>query len=807
MIKNYLLISLRNILRDRVFSAINIGGLALGIAAALLIFQYVSFERSYDRFHTQADRIFRVKQTRYEHGIPATEWAGGAFAVANKMKDVFPEVEDYVKVIKDRPTLLGFGDKLVKTEDCFFAGPQFFSIFSYPLLVGDPATALKEPGTAVLSESTAKNLFGNADPMGQTVQINQKHPVKITGVFKDFPENSHLSADFINAYATFSKLRNPDNDPERDLDNQWNWDGCMSYLLLKPGADPKALEAKFPAFVIQSQPTNPNGEVDVSYALQALTDIHLFSHYMVEAETNGDGRAVYILMGVALFVILIAWLNYINLATARAIRRAREVGVRKVMGSQRSQLVAQFLMESALLNGLAVLSGIALVALVLPLFNNLTDQKLPYSFLLSGQVWATLSALFVGGTLISGAYPAFVLSGFKPIKVLKGGVTAFGEGALLRKSLVVTQFTASIFLLVSTIAVVSQVKFMRSQSLGINLEQTMVVAAPSVGIDSLFARQSAAFKNELKQQSFIKNVTITSTIPGEVVDWNAGGIRLTTEPEEAGKQYRVLAVDRDYIPSFGLKLIAGRGFDPQYNDKAAVVFNKKGIKLLGFDAPEKALGQKIMFWGDEMNIVGVVEDFHQQSLQEAIEPLILRCEPDVRGKICVKSSPGDMPKTIAAVKSAWVTYFPNNPFEYKFLDEQFDKQYRADQRFGKVFGIFAMLAMLVACLGLFGLASFTTAQRTKEIGIRKTLGASVAGITGLLAKDFLKLVLIAIVLASVPAWYFLQRWLSTYAYRIDIQWWMFASAGLAAIVVAALTVSFQSIKAALMNPVKALRAE
>ena len=805
MFRNYLKIAWRNIVTNRAYSAINIGGLAMGMAATLLILQYVAFERSYDRFHEHADRIFRVKAQRFEKGVLSTEWAGGPFAVGNHLKDEFQEVEGYVKVNVRNNLLLEANNRKYKVGQGAFTTPSFFSVFSYPLLTGNPKTALAEPNTGVISVALAKRLFGSRNPLGQVITIEREFPIRVTGVYQNFPKNSHLEADYLMSFSTFQRLVNPKNEPDKNLDNAWDWDGCLTYLLLKQGTNPEKLAAKFPAFAQKNEQVDVKTGNRLALQLQSLPDIHLYSHFMMEASTNGDGNSVYVLLCVAFFIIAIAWINYINLATARAIGRAKEVGVRKAVGSYRSQLIGQFLIESALLNFLAVVLAFIGIVASLPLFNQFTDQQVDYSFVTSTRFWLGLGTMYTIGTLLSGAYPAFVLSNFNPVSVLKNGLTSFKEGALLRKSLVVVQFSASVFLLVGTITVFRQLQFMRSQNLGIDIGQTLVLDRPIN--DSTRITKTKAFKTYLLQQSAIKSVAVSGTIPGEKVEFNAGSIRLVGTPQETGKQYRVIGVDYDFVPSFGMKVLAGRNFDTKLGEKDAVIFNRTGIRQLGFTSPEKALGQKIDFWGDILTIVGVVDDFHQQSLREAYEPLILRLDPGVNGQLSIKLADSNPRQAIATVKEAWSQFFPTDPFVYSFLDEHYDKQYRSDERFGQVFGFFTLMAIVVACLGLLGLATFTAQRRTKEIGVRKVLGASIGSIVTLLSKDFLKLVLVAIVIASPIAWWAMNRWLQDFAYKIDIEWWVFALAGLLAVGIALLTVSFQSVKAALMNPVKSLRSE
>jgi len=814
MIKNYFKIAWRNIKRHKGYSGINILGLALGIAACLLILQYVSFELSYEDFHTNKDRVFRVQQDRYDHGKLSTQWASGAYAVGNSFKEAIPEIEDYVKVVGTGRVVAEVNNQPLKIEKVFYTGNSFFNIFSYPLIAGSKGSALKEPYTAALSETTAKKIFGTTNVVGKTLELNRRRKYTIDAVYKDAPVNTQLKPDLLLSYATFVK-RNTDSSG-RGPETAWLWDGCLTYLLLRKDANPAAVEKKFVPIVEKAvdaelkrfgdsyDPANPG----VIYKLQPLTDIHLYSHYIGEPGPNGDGKTTYLLLGIAFFIVVIAWVNYINLATARAISRAREVGVRKAIGSQRRQLIAQFLFESTLLNGLALVLALLIVLVAIPGFSALSGQERSWSLCTESSFWIGLLSLFVLGVFFSGLYPAFVLSGFKPIEVLKGKVSGSQQSSLLRKSLVVFQFTASLFLLIGTMSVYKQIQYMRKQSLGIDINQTLVTTAPIVGIDSTFLQKMTSFKEELQRESYIRGVAISTSIPGEPVGWNAGGIKLVGQDVSKQNQYRVIGVDYDYIKLYGLKIIAGRDFSKEFGtDDKAVIFNKKGLEQLGFNKPEEALGKKIDFWGEQYSIVGVTDNFHQQSLREAFEPLILRLIPDVNGFLSVKTKATEAGRTISIVKSAWNKFFPGNTFEYFFLDEHFDQQYKADQRFGQIFTLFTSLAILVACLGLFGLASFTTLQRTKEIGIRKVLGASVGTILRLLYREFAVLLVIAFVVATPLAWITVSKWLNGYAFRINIHWAFFVLPFLAILIIAFITVSFQSVKAALANPVKSLRIE
>ncbi len=805
MIKNYFKIAWRNIKSHKAYSGINILGLAIGIAACLLILQYVSFELSYEDFHANKKHIYRVQQNRYDNGKLSTQWAAGAYAVGNSFKDAIPEVEDYVKLIKESKLIATINNQPIAIEKAFFASASFFKIFSYPLLQGNANNALVEPNTAVISESTARKLFGDDNAYGKTVRMNGRENFKITGIFRDMPANTQLQANVLMSYDTYANmLKQEGNDPE----TAWMWDGCLTYLLLRKDADPKSVEAKFVPIVDQAVGVElKKFNSAVTYKLQPLTDIHLYSNFMGEPEPNGDAKTVYLLFGIAFFIFVIAWVNYINLATARAISRAKEVGVRKSVGSNRRQLIFQFLFESALLNGIAVVLALILMAIALPVFNQLSGQQLSFSLMGETIFWISLAALFIGGVVLSGIYPAFVLSGFRPVEVLKGKMVTSAKGIMLRKSLVVFQFTASLFLLIGTLAVYKQIQFMRNQSLGINIDQTLIVSRPVIS-DSNYTANMTSFKNELLQNNSITKVATLTSIPGQAIDWNAGGIRLAGTDESKAKQYRVIGVDYDFIDLFQLKLIAGRKFSKDFgSDPNAVLFNKSGIEQLGFTKPEEAIGKKIDFWGEQYTIAGVTENFHNQSLKEAYEPLILRLMPDVQGYFAVKTNAGQSAQTIEKVKTAWNKFFQGNTFDYFFLDDHFNNQYKADQRFGQVFGFFTLLAILVACLGLFGLASFTTLQRTKEIGIRKVLGSSVAGILNLLYREFAILLMVAFVIAVPLAWFTVNNWLQGYAFRINVHWSFFVLPFVSIVLIAWFTVSFQTIKAALANPVKNLRTE
>ncbi len=596
MLKNYFKIAWRNMIRHKAYSGINIFGLAIGIAACMLILQYVSFELSYENFQVNKDRVYRIQQDRYDNGKLSTQWAAGAYAVGNSFKDAIPEIADYVKLVQNGHVTTDVDNQPLKIEKVFFASGSFFNIFTFPLLAGNKNTALKEPFTAALSETTARKIFGTTNVIGKRLELNRNSNYAITAVYKDAPGNTQIKPDILLSYATFLSFQaKNDNNPE----TAWEWDGCLTYVLLRKDANPAVVEKKFAPIAEKFVGADMKKyNAAVVYKLQPLKDIHLYSHYMLEPGETGDGKTVYLLLAIAFFIVIIAWVNYINLATARAITRAREVGVRKAIGSQRKQLIFQFLSESALLNGIALVIALLLVIIAIPGFNSLSGHEISLSLFGQSKFWISLAALFITGVFLSGLYPAFVLSGFRPIDVLKGNMGSTKQSSVLRKSLVVFQFAASLFLLIGTLTVYQQIQYMRKQSLGINIDQTLVVSAPIVGIDSTYLQKMNAFKEELSQNTAVKNITVSTSIPGEPVQWNAGGIKLVGTNENTQKQYRVIGVDYDYLKTYGLKLIAGRIFSKSFGtDDSAVIFNRKAVEQLGFNKPEEALNKRIDFWG------------------------------------------------------------------------------------------------------------------------------------------------------------------------------------------------------------------
>lgn len=804
MIQNYLTSVWRYISRNRSFTAINILGLVIGMTAFMLIAQYVVHELGYDKFWTNTDQVYRVQLDRYDKGQLSTRWASGCLGIGPDLKANFPEVKQYVRMTKSN-ALLSYGDTFFKEDGVYYASQDFFTVFGYPLTSGVDSTALKGPNRMVLSRSLAKKYFGDEDPVGKTMRNNGRNDYLVTGVFEDFPESTHMHVDALLSFATYAKLIGRNDESEL---TQWQWDGFLTYVRLDENANAQALEAKLPPFVEkQAGEEMKRYNSGMTFHLMPVTDVHLDSDFIGEFKANGNRDTVYFMLIVAVLILVIAWINYINLSTAKSIERAREVGVRKVMGGFRWQLVQQFLVESVFLNTVAVALAVFLVVLLTPWFNELTGREMGYLLFRQQMFWVWSVVLILGGALLSGLYPAFVLSGFKPVDVLKGRFKNSGKGVLFRKGMVVTQFVASITLIVGTYTVYTQIDFMRSEKLGINIDQTLILRSPNI-TDSTYQQKFAGLKQRLTQYPEVVNVSASSSIPGGSPEWNAGGIRRLSQREDEQKQYRVIAMDQDFVPLYGLEVVAGRSFSADVaNEEGSVLLNESGARLMGFEKSEDAIDDQINFWGDTFRIVGVLKDYRQESLKKAYEPLIFRFEKAPGGYYSVRFNASNARQSLAQFEQDWNELFPGNPFDYFFLDEHYNKQYRADQQFGKVFGLFSALAIFIACLGLFGLSSLTALQRTKEIGVRKVLGASVSSILSLVSRDYLLLMGVAIGFATPLSWWIMDNWLQGFANRIDLMWWIFVLPSVMVIAIAFGTVSIHTLKAARTNPVKSLRYE
>ncbi|MEO6720378.1 MAG: ABC transporter permease [Ferruginibacter sp.] len=811
----HLRIAVRNIFKRKGYSLLNIVGLTIGMSCCLLIFHYVSYEKSYDDFVPAANQIVRVRLDSYQKGVLAYKSATSYPAIAPTMKKDFAEVDTFCRLIDDNLLLANDAqDKKFSENKGYYADPASVDMFALQFIKGNPHTALDAPDKIILSESTAKKYFSNENALGKRlVNRNSSQPqsFEVTGVYKDHPANSHLIMNYLVSYSTLGKEMLLSGDSSNSSETAWGWYDFYVYVKLKSGVDYKKFETKLATFTdkyINSKDWNKNNNNRTELHLIPLTDIHLFSNYNQEAEVNGNGQAVAFLFLIAIFIICIAWINYINLATARSVERAREVGVRKVLGALRGNLIRQFLTESLLLNFISLLLSLIVFFILLHPFDSFTGRENYTGVALTTNYWMVFACLFAVGTFLSGLYPAFVLSGFMPVTVLKGAFKNTTSGLMLRKSLIVVQFVTSVVLIAGTIIVYQQVNYMRNQSIGANIDQTLVVSGPQTIVDSVYQNTFQPFKSKVLQLPSVKSMTASTSVFGDEIYWTNGSKRLGADQATSVTLYNI-GIDKDYIPSYGIKLLAGRSFSDQFGtDKKAILLNESAVKLLGFKDAASAVNQRILRGGrDTLSIMGVTANFHQLGLQKTINPIIMLNRPNATGFYSVKIEAGKSQQIIASLKEVWSSYFPKDPFDYYFLDESFSQQYKADLLFGKVFGVFAFLAILIACFGLLGLSAYNVLQRTKEIGIRKVLGASAQSILVLLSRDFMRLIVISLLLAIPIGWWLMHQWLQDYAYRISIGWWVFAFAGAAALLIAIIAIGIQALKAVSINPVKSLRTE
>ncbi len=806
MIRNYFKVAFRNLWRHKFYSLINITGLAIGVACCLLITLFVVDELSYDKYHTKGDRMYRVG---FSGSLGGRDFVGATASspTGPTLVQDYPEVESATR-FRDRGSyLVRYEDKTFKELGIVFVDGNVFETFDFKLIEGNPASVLTEPNTAVITPGIAEKYFGSEDPIGKTLRLDNSFDYRVTGVMDDIPRNSHFRFDIFLSMESLSESRN----------GQWMSFNFQTYIVLQPGSDPDALEAKFPnmieTYIGPQVEQYLNITLDefaeqgnrIGFFLDPMHDIYLKAAVDDELGTPSDIRYVYIFSAIAIFILLIACINFMNLSTARSANRAKEVGVRKVMGSLKRQLVNQFISESVLLSLFAFVLAIGIAYLALPTYNQLAQKQLliPIAnplFILT----ILMGALVVG--FLAGSYPAFYLSAFKPATVLKGNLKSGMKSSWLRNSLVVFQFATSIILIVATLVIYNQLEYVQNKKLGFNKEQVLVVEdAYALG------NQLVSIKEELKNEADIDNVTISGFLPDAKSDRNNNGYFPGHQPTSDNVfVIQTWRVDYDYLATMGIELVDGRNFAPEFpSDSTAIIVNETLVETMGWD---NAMGEIISRFSDDPNnpesyhIIGVVKDFHYNSLHENIGPLILHFG-NSRGLMSMRLNAQDIPRAIRTVEDKWNSVANGQPFAYSFLDDRFNESYQQEQRIGKIAMAFSSLAIFVACLGLFGLAAFTAEQRTKEIGIRKVLGASVAGIIFILSKDFGRLIIVAFVLATPLAWYVMDDWLTSFAYRTNLSPVIFIIAGLTALMVSWLTMSYQSIKAARANPVDSLKDE
>ncbi len=810
MIKNYLKIAFRSLWKNKGFTFINIAGLAIGLACFILITLYVVDEMSYDKYNVNADNIYRV-DADIKFGGNQLSLCVTSDPMGAVLKKDYPQVLEYTRIYgSEGDKLVKKGNEYIDEDKIVYVDSTFFNVFTLPAVSGDTKTALNEPNTVVITQSIAKKYFADADATGKTLEID-KVPFKVTAVIKDIPHNSHFHFDFM------MSMKNVEYDFGNFLSNNF-----YTYILLQKGTDYEAFDKNFTQVIdkyilpqakqvvqMKSMDDFKKGGNKLDYFLTPLTDIHLKSSRFPELEANGNLQTVYIFGVIALFILIIACINFINLSTARSASRAKEVGIRKVLGTERNDLILQFLTESTLMAVISLIIAIAIAYFILPLFNDVAVKSLTISNIFSPGILPLLIALpFIVG-ILAGSYPAFVLSNFKPVSVLKGKINAGFKKSYLRSSLVVVQFFFSIALIIGTVVIYKQLNFIQTTNLGFNKDQVLIInGAGALG------NNDKAFKNDVLNFTGVSSATISGYLP--VSSSRSDNSYSKDAVADASNMLSMQSwnVDYDYINTLGMQIVQGRNFSKEFgSDSTAFIINETAAKVLGYDDP---IGKKIYTnYQDGPNdkrtlksytIIGVVKDFHFESLKQNIFPLGLRLGHN-NSLISFKVNTANAQPLVNQIESKWKTMAPGMPFSYRFMNDAFDNMYRGEQRIGKVAITFSVLAILIACLGLFGLITYMSEQRTKEIGVRKVLGASVTNVVILLSKDFLKLVVIAAITAFPVSWWLMHTWLQDFAYRIDISWWIFAVAGLITLFIALITVSFQAIKAAIANPVKSLRTE
>ncbi|TAN17937.1 MAG: ABC transporter permease [Chitinophagaceae bacterium] len=805
MFRNYFITTFRILMRNKLYSFINIAGLTIGLAACILILFYIQFEFGFDRYNKKANRIFRITENIQTPDRIASDATSPAPLAATLQSD-FSGIEKTARMVQMshfisayHDVLVSYGPKEFYEKSMYFTDPSFFKIFAISLLKGNIKNGLTRPYTIFISSSIAQKYFGKNDPIGKTLDIAGSQPYEVTGVFKDFPPNSHIHADFL---ASFSSITSG------ETTSDWGVQ-VYTYILLKNKSDASAIQKRLSFIEKKSVPSSK--DENISFSLMPLLRIHLYSRLRFEPEPQGNIKYLYLFGAIALLILIIACLNYINMSTARSTKRALETGVRKVMGASRAQLLRQYFFESFLLNSLAFAFAIALARLLLPYFNTVTGLPISFDSVSSLWIFIILGVVLCITSLLSGLYPAVLLSSFRPVLVLKGKI--FSEsGVRLRRGLVIFQFTASIILIICAIVLERQMKYIQNNMPG-DKDGVVILIRNRDGK----LKDYASFKTELLRNPQIESVTTTQFIPGFAHDEES------FEPNDIeGVDHKVsLPIfygDTSFVKTLGIRLIEGRNFSGNYplDKQNAVLVNEAAVERFGWKEP---VGKYI--WFSESNfsngqvsfsrvkkqVIGVVNDFHYQSLREMVSPVIIEMAETPLLYIAVQTNGYNVSQTLSFIKSTWKTFVPGEPMDYNYLKNDYTAMYRSDYLLGNIFRNFAMLAIIIACLGLFGLIAFTVERRTKEIGIRKVLGASVQSIVALLSREFVLLVLIAFVIASPIAWWIMNKWLQNFAYKIHIGWWIFLVAGVVAVLLALITVGFQAIKAAVANPVESLRTE
>lgn len=807
MIGNYLLLTFRNLGRHKLFAAVNVISLAVGMAVALLILNYVVFERSYDSMHPDKERLYRVEAQFYEGNTLTDDWATSSYGYGPAMKRTIPGVEQVVRFdINNTEQIVRYGDRQYRENSVTSVDPSMFGMFGFRLKEGDPANALEGPNKVVITPYAAAKYFPGEDPMGKTLRFNSQNGelnCEVTGVLEEMPRNSQIQFDFFISWKTLPKW----------LDNYWYRHEVYTYVRLAPGTDPRKVEEAFTTmsetYKTEAALKNKTWKV----VLNPVEEVHLTPWKQYEREAKGSRSTITTLILVALAILAIAWINYINLTTARSLERAREVGIRKVSGGTRRQLVGQFMLESTLINLVALLLAVGLVSLFSPLFNQLIGKQIGFVMLGQPVFWLAAAGTFVAGVVLSGFYPAFIISNVRPSEVLKGKYTHTGKAGMVRKCLVVLQFTASLVLIAGTFTVDRQLAYMRSQPLGIDIRRVFAIKYPGAMKD--LPERMEAYKRELKALKGVEEVATSNAVPGmEVAAFFSN--HLTSDATMQNRLYEMLVTDYDFIDTYGLEVVAGRGFGEEFTgDEDRMVVNEAAARTLGFTTPEEALGQKVTVETREdvpMEIVGVVADYHQQGLGNAYTPIMMVRESAIgwmAQKYVSVSFSEDAPISdiLREAETKWKRFFIESTFDSFFVDKFYDRQYNADSRFGAVFALFSGLALFIAIVGLWILTLFAANNRRKEMGVRKVFGATGFNLFCNLSSEFMWLVMASVVVGVPLAWYVMEGWLNGYPFRVGMVWWLFAVPVAVIVAVTLATVGSRILITLRSNPIRSLKAE
>ena len=807
MIKNYLKSALRNITRNKFYSVLNILGLSIGLISTIFILLYIQDELSFDKYNKNYKRIYRL-ESDFRISEKHDKFAVTSVPIAPAMKMEYPEIEQYARIVDNGNMFIRYKNKEFYEKKIYSADSSYFKVFTCEFLKGSPDNALNEPNTMVVTESFAKKYFGEANPLGEVLRDGDNMNYKVTAVIKDLPGNTHLKYDALTSMATIAKVYGKDQFNSLKPEAFWNV-GIYSYILLKPNADIKNIHAKFPAFNKKyMEPLGKQINADFKLITTNLADIHLSTKNLEGDLPIGSMSYVYIFSFVALFILLIASINYMNMATSRSANRAKEVGICKVLGAFRAQLSRQFLSESVLLAFISLIISLAFIQLLLPLFNELSDKHLTFGVFSNPFIFIGIIAITLVVGLVSGSYPAFYLSSFMPARVLKGKIDSGRNSGYLRKTLVVFQFVISIMMIIGTLTVSRQLRYMKTKDLGFD-KGNIVVAEIQ---DTVFVKKIPAFREELLQNPTIEAVSASTGVPGKIRSIQVMRVENGSKMQELALNN--FQIDYDYIPLMKMKLVKGRNFDKNMGTdlKEGVIINETAAKKLGWG--DNALGKKIQY-GIELDgtadrntkVIGVVRDFNYASLHNKIEPIVMFLTKRPGFALNIRIKPENKPAALDFIKSVWGKYGVKNPFEYYFLDQNFDESYQAEAKLNKIFTVFSVISIFIALLGLLGLASFTAERRTKEIGIRKVLGSSLMEIANMFYKEFTLLIVVAFIIGTPIAFYVLSLWLQQFAYHVNQTWFIFFLSGMLAWIVAMATISFHSIKAASENPVTAIKYE